>query len=290
VRFVGTYARCRRWRHEDFRTRFAPMRRPLMFATLWRNRNLVFELARREFSGRYRGSFGGVVWSFAQPLFLLAVYTVAFGVIFKARWGFGGGTGDYALMLFAGLIVFNAFAECLAKAPTLITANPNFVKKVIFPLETLPWVMALTAVFHALIGIAVWFLGHLIIVGLPSPSALLFPLVLASFFPLLLGIGWLLAAIGVVVRDIGQLTTMISHALLFLTPIFYSIDAVPPMLRGLLMVNPLTFAVEELRLVLVYGKAPLFGGLAAYFALSSLFAWAALLFFRRLRPRFADML
>lgn len=261
-----------------------------MFRTLWRNRSLVLELTRREFSGRYRGSFGGIVWSFAQPLFLLAVYTLAFGVIFKARWGFSGGTGDYALMLFAGLIVFNAFAECLAKAPTLISASPNFVKKVVFPLETLPWVMALTAIVHALIGVAVWFAGYLILVGIPSPGTLLFPLVLACFFPLLLGLGWLLSAAGVVVRDISQFTTMVSHALLFLTPIFYSIDAVPSLLHGLLLVNPLTFLVEELRRVLVHGKLPLFGGLAVYFLLSSLFAWVALQFFRRLRPRFADML
>ena len=261
-----------------------------MFPTLWRHRSLVLELTRREFSGRYRGSFGGVVWSFAQPLFLLAVYTFAFGVIFKAPWGFAGGTGDYALMLFAGLIVFNAFAECLSKAPTLVTSNPNFVKKVVFPLDMLSWVMALTAVFHALIGIAVWFLGYLILTGIPSPGTLLFPLVLASFFPLLLGLGWLLSAMGVVVRDIGQLTAMVSHALLFLTPIFYSIDAVPPVLRGLLMTNPLTFLVEELRLVLVHGKVPHFSGLAVYFVLSSLFAWVALQIFRRLRPRFADML
>lgn len=257
---------------------------------LWRHRSLILELSRREFSGRYRGSFGGVLWAFAQPLFLLAVYTVAFGVILKARWGFSGGTGDYALMLFAGLIVFNAFAECMAKAPTLITSNPNFVKKVVFPLETLSWVMALTAIFHALIGIAVWFLGYLILVGVPGAATLLFPLVLACLFPILLGLGWLLSATGVFVRDIGQFTTMASHALLFLTPIFYSIDAVPPLLHGLLLVNPLTFLVEELRLVLVHGKVPLFRGMAVYFLLATLFAWISLRFFRRLRPRFADML
>lgn len=257
---------------------------------LWQHRSLVLELSRREFSGRYRGSFGGVVWAFAQPLFLLAVYTIAFGVIFKARWGFAGGTGDYALMLFAGLIVFNAFAECMAKAPTLISANPNFVKKVVFPLETLSWVMALTAIFHALIGLTVWFLGYLLLVGVPAPTALLFPLVLACLFPILLGLGWLLSAAGVVVRDIGQFTTMVSHALLFLTPIFYSIDAVPPLLHGLLLINPLTFLVEELRLVLIHGKVPLLRAMAVYFLLSTLFAWFALQFFRRLRPRFADML
>lgn len=260
-----------------------------MFSTLWRHRALVFELAKREFSGRYNGSFGGVIWSFAQPLFLLAVYTIAFGVILKARWGFSGGTADYALMLFAGLIVFNAFSECLLRSPTLVTANPNFVKKVVFPLEILPWVMALTALFHACIGIAVWFVGYMLLFGIPKPTAILFPAILLCFFPLLLGIGWLLSAIGVIVRDIGQLTAMLSHALLFLTPIFYSIDAVPPLLQGALMVNPLTFVVEQLRLVLFFGQAPGLKGLVVYFALSSLFAWGSLVVFRRLRPRFADM-
>jgi homopolymeric O-antigen transport system permease protein len=259
-----------------------------MFRTLWRHRSLVFELAKREFSGRYNGSFGGIAWSFAQPLFLLAVYTVAFGVILQMRWGFSGGTADYALMLFAGLIVFNAVSECLARAPLLITANPNFVKKVVFPLEVLPWVMALTALAHALIGIGVWLVGYVILFGVPKLSALLVPVVLLCFFPLLLGIGWLLAALGVIVRDIGQLTAMLSHALLFLTPIFYSIDAVPASLRGVLLLNPLTFVVEQLRLVLFFGEAPRAAGLAVYFILSSLFALAALFVFRRLRPGFAD--
>ena len=260
-----------------------------MFPTLWRHRGLLLELIRREFSGRYRGSFGGVAWSFAQPLFLLAVYTIAFGVIFQARWGFSGGTGDYALMLFAGLIVFNAFSECLNKAPTLITANPNFVKKVVFPLEILPWVMAFTALVHALIGIAVWVVGYAVLYGAPQPAGLLFPAVLLCFFPLLLGIGWLLSAIGVIVRDIAQLTAMLSHALLFLTPIFYTIDAVPAFLQGALLLNPLTFVIEQLRLVLFFGKAPGITGLAVYFLLSTVFAAVSLAVFRRLRPRFADL-
>jgi lipopolysaccharide transport system permease protein len=260
-----------------------------MIAVLTRNQGLVRELVRREFSGRYQGSFGGMAWSFAQPLFLLAVYTFAFGVVLKARWGFPGGTASYSLMLFAGLIVFNAFAECLGKAPMLIVANPNYVKKVVFPLEVLPWVMALTAIFHALIGITIWFAGYIVIVGAPKPGALLFPVLFVCFFPLLLGMGWLLSALGVIVRDIGQLTAMLTHALLFLTPIFYSVDAVPPMLQGALMLNPLTFVVEELRLVLFFGQIPAMTGLVVYFLLSSLFAWVSLLVFRRLRPSFADM-
>ena len=254
----------------------------------WRHRALLWELVKREFSGRYRGSFGGLAWSFAQPLFLLAVYTVAFGVILQARWGFPGGTADYALMLFAGLIVFNAFSECFTRAPTLVTANPNFVKKVVFPLEILPWVLVLTALAHALIGVAAWIAGYVALHGAPHPAAVLFPLVLLCFAPLLLGIGWLLAAFGVLVRDLAQVTALLAHALLFLTPVFYSIDAVPAGVRGILLANPLTFVVEQLRRVLFFGDAPAWGGLAFYFVAALAFAWACLAIFRRLRPGFAD--
>jgi lipopolysaccharide transport system permease protein len=260
-----------------------------MSALAWRHRSLVAELAKREFSGRYRGSFGGLAWSFAQPLFLLAVYTVAFGVILQMRWGFAGGTAHYALMVFAGLIVFNAFAECLNNAPGLIASNPNYVKKVVFPLEVLPWVTALAAILHAVIGVVVWLVGYALLIGAPHPSALLFPAVLAALFPVLLGMGWLLSAFGVVVRDVGQLTALVAHALLFLTPIFYSIEAAPAPLQRLLLANPLTFVVEQLRLVLFHGQTPSLRGLATYFALACVFAFFSLAVFRRMRPRFADL-
>lgn len=262
---------------------------PDLFASLWRHRSLVFELTKREFSGRYRGSFGGILWSFAQPLFLLTVYTIAFGVILKTRWGYSGGTADYALVLFAGLIVFNVFSEVMNKAPTLIIANPNFVKKVVFPLELLPVIAVSTALFHALIGVAVWFFGYLLFFGTPNATAVLFPLVMVCFAPVLLGLGWLLSAAGVAVRDIGQLTAMLNHTLLFLTPIFYSMDAVPKWLQSVLALNPLTFIVGQFRQVLFYGKGPDLQGLLLYALMASLFAWGALIFFRRLRPSFADL-
>jgi len=267
----------------------APVRSRGMWRTLWRHRGLVAELTRREFSGRYQGSFGGVAWSFVQPLFLLAVYTIAFGVILKARWGFAGGTADYALMIFAGLIVFNAFSECLANAPALITHNANFVKKVVFPLELLPWVMAANIGLHALVATVVWLAGYSVLFGVPRATSVLAPAIIACFFPLLLGVGWLLAAIGVFVRDVVQLTSLASHALLFLTPIFYGIEAAPPVIQKVLLLNPLTFVVEQLRLVLFYGQLPDWRALAVYFALSCLFAWAALALFRRLGRAFADL-
>jgi len=260
-----------------------------LLVSLWQHRSLVYELAKRDFSGKYQGSFGGIVWSLVQPLFLLTVYTIAFGVILKSRWGFSGGTAEYALMLFAGLIVFNAFSECLTKATTLITGNPNFVKKVVFPLELLPVITVATALVHALIGVAVWLLGYMLLFGAPRVGAIIFPLIFACYLPILLGVGWLLAALGVVAKDISQLTGMLNHTLLFLTPIFYSIEAAPPLLQNLLLLNPLTFVVEQFRLVLYYGQVPALKGLALYFVLASLFALLSLALFRRLRPTFADL-
>lgn len=257
--------------------------------TFGRDLGLIVELLKREFSGRYRGSFGGLAWSFAQPVFLLAVYTLAFGVILKTRWGLSGGTADYALLLFAGLIVFNACAECLARAPALVTGSPNFVKKVVFPLGILAWVMALTTVAHALVAVAVWFVGYFVFKGVPPWTALFFPLVLACLFPLLLGICWLLSAVGVFARDVGQLTVMLSHTLLFLTPIFYSLDAAPEALRGFLLANPLTFIVEQLRQVLYFGQPPSARGLSVYLMCATAFAWFSWRVFQRLRPRFADL-
>ena len=262
---------------------------PKLSSSLWRHRSLLFELIKREFSGRYRGSFGGIVWSFLQPLFLLSVYTIAFGVILKSRWGFSGGTAEYALMLFAGLIVFNVFAEVLNKSPTLVTDNPNFVKKVVFPLELLPVITVATALIHAAIGLAVWLLGYSLLFGVPKATVIFAPVVFLCFVPVLLGLGWLLSALGVIVRDIGQFTSMLGHTLLFLTPIFYSVEAAPPLLQNLLLINPLTFIVEQLRLILYYGQIPVLSGLGVYLVLSSIFAFFAMAIFKRLRPTFADM-
>lgn len=266
------------------------LRCPFLFNTIWQNRSLVYELIKRDFSSRYLGSFGGVAWSFMQPLFMLSVYTIAFGVILKARWGFAGSTKDYALMLFAGLIIFNTFSEVLIKSTTLITSNPNFVKKIVFPLELMPIICVCTALIHTLIGVAVWTLGYVVIYGSLQSTVILFPLVLICFFPFLLGVSWLLSAFGVMVRDISHIAGMLNHALLFLTPIFYSIEAAPPLLQNLLMLNPLTFVVEQFRLVLFIGVIPAMKSLALYFAFASSFAFGALIIFRRLRPSFADVL
>jgi lipopolysaccharide transport system permease protein len=258
--------------------------------SIWRHRSLVVELTKREFQGKYSGSSGGVIWSFIQPLFLLSVYTLAFGVILKNRWGSEESTVDYALMLFAGLIVFNSFSEVLARSSTLITANPNFVKKIVFPLELLPVISVLTALAHAFIGVIVWILGYIILVGPPRPTFIFFPFVFLCFIPVLLGVSWLLASVGVVFKDVSQIVGMLNHTLLFLTPIFYSIEVAPAALQKFLMVNPLTLIIEQLRSCMFVGMPPDFSNLVIYFSLASSFAWLCLSLFKRLRPTFADLI
>lgn len=258
--------------------------------TIFKNRSLIFELVKRDFSKKYQGSFGGIAWSFLLPLFMLSIYTLAFGVILKARWGFPGGISEYALMIFSGLLIFNAFSEVLSKACTLVTDNPNLVKKVVFPLELLSVVSVITALIHTLIGILVWFIGYAIFFGVPTVTSLLFPLILICFFPILLGTSLALSSLGVMVRDLSQIAGIFNHALLFLTPIFYSIDAAPSTLRAMLLINPLTFLVEQMRIILFFGFPPSVKGLLSYLVLASLFSFLSLALFRRLRPHFADMI
>jgi lipopolysaccharide transport system permease protein len=258
--------------------------------SLWSWRYLILELVRREFTGRYQHSMGGILWSFVQPLFLLAVYTLAFGVILKSPWGLSTDTKSFSLMLFAGLIVFNAFADCLRKAPTLITSNPNYVRKIVFPLEIMPWVLGLTALLNVAVSLTVWIVGYCLLIGMPSVTLLYFPLLLAAYFPLLLGVGWLFAALGIVVRDMDPFIAVISQALLFLTPIFFSREAAPAGLQTMLAINPLTFVVEQTRRILFLGQPPDFAGLAIYLSLALLFSVASLAFFRRVRPYFADLI
>lgn len=264
---------------------------PEVFLSLWRNRALALQMARREVIGRYRGSFLGLLWSFVNPVLMLAVYTFVFSMVFEARWGTRGG-GDkfeFALVLFVGLIVFNLFSECVTRAPNLVLQNANYVKKVIFPLEILPWVALAASLFHALISTAV-LLAFLAIVGSVAWTVLLLPLVLLPLLIFVMGVSWLLASIGVFIRDIGQFIGMVTTVLMFMSPIFYPASALPESVRGWLFFNPLTFIIEQAREVVIWGNLPDWGGLAIYAGLALMIAWAGLFWFQKTRKGFADVL
>jgi len=262
-----------------------------MFASLWRNRELLKVSIHREVLGRYKGSLMGTLWSFFNPLFMLAIYTFVFSEVFKTRWNNASYSKyEFALVLFAGLIVFNLFAECINRAPSLILTNTNYVKKVLFPLEILPCVVLVSAIFHALISLGVWFLAFIFIYGLPHPTVLYFPLVVMPFFLFVLGLSWALASLGVFIRDISQFMGVITSVFMFLSPIFYPASSLPDNYRYFLYLNPLTTVIEQTRDVLFWGISPNFLILSFYWVGSAIIAWLGFAWFQNTRQAFADVL
>ena len=263
-----------------------------MFDSLWRNRQLIWQMTRRDISSRYRGSIFGLAWSFINPVLMLLVYTFVFSVVLKARWNVGGNESkaDFAITLFAGLIVFNLFSETVNRAPGLITANANYVKKVVFPLEILPWVALGSALFHALISLSVLLLVQFILkltlpwTGIFFPLALL-PLVFAS-----MGFAWFLSAMGVFVRDIGQITGIFTTILLFMSAVFYPISALPQQYQSWLRLNPLVLIISESRKSLVLGELPDWFSIFIALLISLAIAFAGFWWFQKVRKGFADVI
>lgn len=262
-----------------------------VFQSLWRYRALIFQMTKREVIGRYRGSMLGLLWSFFNPILMLAVYTFVFSVIFQARWGEGTGSKtEFAIILFAGLIVYSLFAECVNRAPGLILSNVNFVKKVVFPLEILPWVALGATLFHTAISVCV-LLAFYAVVNQNFPwTAIFLPVVLLPLAVLTIGLSWFLASLGVYLRDVGQTVAIVTTVMLFLSPIFYPISALPEEYRPLLEINPLSFIIEQAREVLIWQRLPDWFGLGVYFVYSIVVAWLGLSWFQKTRRGFADVL
>ncbi|MBW8305990.1 MAG: ABC transporter permease [Thiobacillus sp.] len=260
--------------------------------SLWRNRQLIAQMTRREVAGRYRGSVMGLAWSFFNPVFMLTVYTFVFSVVFKARWGVGGEESktQFAVVLFVGMIVHSLMAEVLNRAPVLILGNVNYVKKVVFPLEILPVVSMGAALFHSLVSLGVLLIAFVLFNGYLHWTAVLAPLVVLPLVILTLGLAWMLASLGVFLRDVGQTMGIITTVMLFLAPVFYPITALPEEMRPWIMANPLTFIIEQAREVLIWGRLPDWVGLGIYTLAASAVAWAGYAWFQKTRKGFADVL
>jgi lipopolysaccharide transport system permease protein len=269
------------------------MRSRLKFvsASFWQHRHLILQMTRREIVGRYRGSILGLFWSFLHPFFMLTIYTFVFSVVFQAKWGTESSSRtEFAMILFAGLIVFNLFAEVINRAPNLILSNVNYVKKVVFPLEILPAVATGSALFHTLANVIVLLAFHLLVNHVFPFTAFLLPFVLLPLLPMLLGCAWILASTGVFLRDLGQTIGIFTTALMFLSPIFFPASALPEQLRSYLLLNPLTFIIEQTRCVLIWGKQPDWLGLSLFLLGSLAIGWAGLFWFEKTRKGFADVL
>ena len=263
-----------------------------LFGSFWRNRHLIWRLTEREVVGRYRGTVIGIGWSFFNPILMLTVYTFIFSVVFKARWGVDAAESriTFALLAFIGIIIHDMFAECTNRAPSLILNNANYVKKVVFPLEILPWVAMGSTLFHAGVSLLMLMLAHFLFNNALPWTALFFPIVISPLVLVIMGVAWFLSALGVYIRAVGHTVGVFTTALLFLSPVFYPTSALPAEYRIWFAMNPLTFPLEESRKVLILGQPPNPLAWGVYLLASFIVAWMGFWWFQRSRRGFADVL
>ena len=267
-----------------------------MGAGLLAQRHLIWQLTKREVAARYRGSMLGLLWAFLQPLIMLAVYSFVFSVVFRARWpelidpGAEGANLAFAAVLLAGLVVHGFIADCLTRAPQLVIGNPNYVKKLIFPLEILPWTVIGSALIHSLISTGLLVVFAAIVLGKVYWTVILLPVIFAPYVILSVGLIWGIASIGVFVRDIGQVIGVLVTVMLFVSTIFFPADRVPELVRPVIYLNPISFIVDQVRAVVFWGQLPDWLGLGVYLLIALAVAWLGYYVFSRLRRAFADVL
>ena len=259
---------------------------------LYKHRNLIKQFAWRDFIGRYKGSFLGVLWSFVTPLMMLVVYAFVFSVVFKAKWTPNSDTSqiDFALILFCGMTVFNIFGDTINRAPGLILGYPNYVKKVVFPLEILPVAALVTSLLNALVSLAILVPANLVFNFTISKTIFLFPLILVPLMAFTLGLAWFLASLGVFVRDIGQPVGVIVTMLFFLCGVFFPISALPEKYQFLMKFNPLTMVLEESRRTLMWGELPDWTWLIVATIVSVVVMQLGYMWFMRTKRAFADVI
>lgn len=263
-----------------------------MLRHFWHHRDLIVQFTKREIEGRYRGSFLGLFWSLAYPMFMLGIYTFVFGVVLKARWPQAqtNSLGEFALIIFCGLTAFNLFGESLGKAPTLITSVPNYVKKVVFPLEILIISGLGASFFQLCISLIVLLVAQLWMGFALFWTVVLLPLILLPAIFLSLGLMWLLASLGVFIRDMGQFISILVQALFFFTPVFYSIESIPEPFRTYMLYNPMTSVVENFRQAVLWGKIPDIRNILLWILITGAIMVFCYAWFMRTKQAFADVI
>lgn len=260
--------------------------------TLWARRGLIGQFARRYFYARYRGTHLGAVWALISPLLMLAVYTFVFNFIFQARNASADLTNSqFAVLLFCGISVYGIFSESVSRSSSLVLDNPNYVKKVVFPIEVLPVSSVASSLMFSSFSLLLVVLGAWVAFGRVPWTVVLIPLVLLPLVFLTLGLAWFLASLGVFVRDISNLVVLlVSQLLFFLTPIFYRIENLPESLRPIAVLNPLAHIVEGARRVLVLGQQPDWAALGLVSLVGLLTMQLGYAWFMKSKRGFADVL
>ncbi len=258
--------------------------------TIWRHRGLIRSMVRRDIAGRYRGSLGDVLWTFLHPLLLMLTYFFVFGVVLQARFGADPSRSGFALYFLAGLLPWLPFQEALGRAPTVLLEHRNFVKKMVFPVETLPVHQALAGLVTEAFALVVFLAFLVALRGALPVTALWLPVLLVPQLLFTLGAGWFLAALGVFVRDLGHIIGFLLTLWFFLTPICYPEASLPAPALEVLRKNPMYVLVRGYRAILLEGQAPSFEPLWKLWLVALLVCVLGHAFFYKLRRSFADVI
>jgi lipopolysaccharide transport system permease protein len=260
--------------------------------TIFGKRYLIVKYLQRQVSRRYRGSVLGIFWSLVTPLAMLSVYLFVFGFIFKSRFNITENetATDFGLALFCGLNLYNLCSEVISRSPTLILGHPNLVKKIVFPLETLPVVQTLDSLLHCVIGFIPLLVAFIIFRGTIPWSFIFLPLFLIPLTLFSVGCSLILSALGVFIRDIDALMEPLLTILMFGSAVFYPIGRIPLPFRQVIELNPLALVIENARLSMIWGAPPNLVLLLALSLLALLFVMVASTFFEKAKPAFADVL
>ncbi|OEE68507.1 sugar ABC transporter permease [Enterovibrio norvegicus] len=259
------------------------------FSNIFDNKELILALVKRDVLIRYKGSILGGLWNIINPLLMLAIYGFVFGIVFKAKWGVDTDK-NFAMILFCGLMVHTFVAEVINGCPLLIQSNANYVKKVVFPLEILPIKVVMVSLFNHIISLAI-LIFFIVSMGFGfAISWLYYPLLLFPLICISLGIGYIVTSMGAYVKDTAYIVGFITTILLFLSPIFYPVSAIPEKYHVFIFMNPFAYLIEQAREILIYDNMPDISGLVTYSIFSILFLLISMKFFNKLKAGFSDVI
>jgi lipopolysaccharide transport system permease protein len=265
-----------------------------MLASVRRHWRLIVSLTRRDLAERFQGSLLGPLWYFITPAVLILTYTLVFGIVFKVRMPFARGAEasqvEFGLFLFSGLLLFTVFADVVSRSPSLVVSKPNFVKKVVFPLEILSVVTVLSALAGGVLSFALLLVATLLLTGGLGATSLLYLSALVLMLPMLVGLSWFLAALGTYVRDVAQIIGLLLTVVLFLSPVFTPLSAFPEPVRAYLLLNPVSIPIELGHLTFFLHQTPPLGAAAAYLGSALVVMSLGWVFFQKTRTGFADVL
>lgn len=265
-----------------------------MLSSVRRHWRLIVSLTRRDLAERFQGSLLGPLWYFITPAVLILTYTLVFGIVFKVRMPFAragqSSNIDFGLFLFSGLLIFTVFSDVVSRSTSLVVSKPNFVKKVVFPLEVLSVVTVLSALAGGLLSFALLLIAALVLTGSLAATSVLYPIALLLMVPMLVGLSWFLAALGTYVRDVAQIIGLLLTVVLFLSPVFTPLSAFPEAVRAYLRLNPVSIPIELGHLTFFLHETPPIGAAAAYLGSALLVMSLGWAFFQKTRTGFADVL